>query len=365
MGTNEFQIFLNDQYKDRINIGGFYPKLGGFPDLKEIRKLCTKFIPKDGENYYFIDKDDQMKIVEDGYDIKNFYKEIRVNNSIVYRIDLKTELFHQGKYIDIFINNEHRITELIKSSDKLTEVRARLQDIIPQNKEYYFISKNQYIIRNEDKKASEILKKYNGRINKYRIDLQTLDFFESNNFEFYYSDIYINGVMKDSIKLRNNYYSLEEIRQLCRNIIPNNDNYYFISKDNSLINTEKDYNIKDILQKTLKENVYKIDIKTKEYYSENDFMEIYVYYNDFKNSVISIRKNIRLLEIKNQADMNKADIFLVNNKRTIIKDNALDNFKLEDILFEKDTEKIINFYDKFYYNKIEVIKLLRNIQGEI
>ena len=96
--------------------------------------------------------------------------------------------------------------------------------------------------------------------------------------------------MKDSIKLRNNYYSLEEIRQLCRNIIPNNDNYYFISKDNSLINTEQDYNIKDILQKTLKENVYKIDIKTREYYSENDFMEIYVYYNDFKNSVISIRK---------------------------------------------------------------------------
>ena len=176
MGTNDFQILLNDQYKDCINIGGFYPKLGGFPDLKEIRKLCTKFIPKDGENYYFIDKDDRMKIVEDGYDIKNFYKEIRINNSIIYRIDLKTELFHQGKYIDIFINNEHRITELIKSSDKLTEIRARLQDIIPQTIEYYFISKNQYIIRNEDKKASEILKKYNGRINKYIIDLQTLVF---------------------------------------------------------------------------------------------------------------------------------------------------------------------------------------------
>ena len=103
--------------------------------------------------------------------------------------------------------------------------------------------------------ALEILQKWNG-INEYRIDLQINDFFEGKELIFVVK-IFVNKKRKNTIKIKKNY-SLEQIRELCNDIIPQNENeqYYFISNDKFIIKKEKDFTILDILQKGEKKSKY-------------------------------------------------------------------------------------------------------------
>lgn len=57
--------------------------------------------------------------------------------------------------------------------------------------------------------------------------------------------IYINGKYQNTIKIKGNP-SLDEIRDLCKNIIPKDENYYFISKKDEMIKSEKNFDVKDV-----------------------------------------------------------------------------------------------------------------------
>lgn len=191
MGAWEAKIYINNKYKNTIRIKGN-------PNLKETRDLCKNIIPKN-DKYFFISNKNEMIKSEEYFDIKDAYIEVEVKSGKEYRICLETILFREGKYVEVYINNEYKKTLKIKSSDKLNDIRNLCEDIIPKNEKYYFISKNKSVVNTEtvDCEETDIIKKDG---DKYKIDLKTLECHENKPLLI---NIYING--------KNDSYQLKEI----------------------------------------------------------------------------------------------------------------------------------------------------------
>ena len=160
--------------------------------------------------------------------------------------------------------------------------------------------------------------------------------------------------------------SLKKIRELCKNIIPVDDHYYFITNNNEIIKLEDNYNTLDVLQKD-GEKKYKIDFKSVEFY-ENKPLLINVYLNGHKDSAIFVERKSDLSKVKQKLDSNISNnekIFFATKGNFPIKNNNIKEFKIEDIIITEGNEKNINMYELNYYIKIKLIKDLKEMDKEI
>lgn len=179
-------------------------------------------------------------------------------------------------------------------------------------------------------------------------------------------DIYINKERKGTIKSKDDFPSLTKIRESCKNIIPVDDHYYFITKDNEIIKLEENYNTLDVLQKD-GETKYKIDFKSVEFY-ENKLLLINVYLNGHKDSAIFVERKSDLLKVKQKLDSNISNnekIFFAIKGNFPIKNNNIKDFKIEDLIITEGNEKNINMFELNYYIKIKLINVLKEVDKEI
>ena len=74
---------------------------------------------------------------------------------------------------------------------------------------------------------------------------------------------YINGENENGTEIKVKYsFTLKQIRDTCKDIIPKDDNYYFISGNGSIIKNEENYKASDVLKET--GDKYRIDLKTQD-----------------------------------------------------------------------------------------------------
>ena len=135
---------------------------------------------------------------------------------------------------NVYINDQKKDFIKIKGNSSLKEIRDKCTNTIP-SRGYYFISKNG-IIKNyeENFNASDILKEEDKKNNLYRLDLKSVEYYENKSFS---SIIYINNEKAKIIEINYNS-SLKDIRDKSSDIIPKDDNYYFISQNGDIIENE-------------------------------------------------------------------------------------------------------------------------------
>ena len=180
--------------------------------------------------------------------------------------------------------------------------------------------------------------------------------------DFWEAKIYINDEMKTSIKVKNKT-ELTELRRLCQNIIPQNENYYFISRNNAIIRNDVNY-IANEVWKDDEDGGYKIDLMTTEFYNSNQSGLITLYLNEFPTTAIIYKKNMDLNQIKNLGGnvINKDSIFFLTADYVIIEN--VNNFKAKDIIqTEKNGKKRINLVTRDYYKRLQVIEHLRKLEA--
>lgn len=245
----------------------------------------------------------------------------------------------------IFINDSSKGIIKIKGSTNLNELRKQIK--IPNDDKYYFISKNNSIIHNESNfEASDVIKKSG---DDYKIDIKSIDCFENKS---YIVMVYINNKNTKEIQVKYNK-SLKEVRDSIKDIIPKNDmEYYFISKDNSLINKEDEGN--RVFKNLIKDSTTnRIDLKTRKFF-ENKPFEVNVYINDVYRNIIKIKYDSTLKEIKEKCKglfMNEEKYYFVVGKKDEEKiwiQNE-DNFIMKDILKDDETRidlQTIEFIEK-------------------
>lgn len=154
------------------------------------------------------------------------------------------------------------------------------------------------------------------------------------------------------------------LRDSFKNIIPNNEKYYFISKHQQIIKLEDNYSILDVLQKD--NSKYRIDFKTIEFY-ENKPLLINVYLNDYKNSALFIERNTNLSKVREKLNdkISKNDnIFFATTGDFLIKNN-LEEFKIEKIIRPEGKENNIFMYELNYYYSKKLINDLKEMYKEI
>ena len=247
----------------------------------------------------------------------------------------------------VYINDIYRDTIKIDNKDSLDQIRKNYKYIIPNDgQEYYFTFKNKNIIeKNEEKnyKASQIYYEENSK--EYRISLKSKLYHEGKVV-----DIYINDDLKDTIKLKGNLPSLGQLRDSCKDIIPNNEKYYFLSKNNQIIKLEDNYNIFDVLKKDEDKDKYRIDFKTIDFY-ENKALLINVYLNELKNSAVFIERNSDLRKVKKKLNDRISfndNIYFATSTDFLIKNN-IEDFKIENIIITEGKEK------KYLYVRIKLL----------
>ena len=180
--------------------------------------------------------------------------------------------------------------------------------------------------------------------------------------DYWEAKIYINDEMKTSIKVKNKK-QLTELRRLCQNIIPQNENYYFISRNNAIIRNDVNYIANDVW-KDDEDGGYKIDLMTTEFFNSNQSGLITLYLNEFPTSAIIYKKNMDLNEIKKLGGnvINKGSIFFLTADYVIIEN--VNNFKAKDIIqIEKNGKKRINLVTRDYYKRLQVIEHLRKLEA--
>ena len=182
--------------------------------------------------------------------------------------------------------------------------------------------------------------------------------------DYWEAKIYMNDEIKTSIKVKNET-ELKEIRQQLTLLFPNNDNYCFISKMNSIIRNEMNFTAQDAWRYDENDG-YRIDLMTPEYFNANQSGLITIYLNDFPTVAVLINKNTSLEEIKklggNQINRNK--IYFLTSDNIIIEN--INYFKAKDIIIlDKNGKKRINCVDKNFYKRVQVIEHLRKLEQSI
>ena len=182
--------------------------------------------------------------------------------------------------------------------------------------------------------------------------------------DYWEGKIYMNDEIKTSIKVKNET-ELKDIRQQLKLLFPNNDNYCFISKTNSIIRNEMNFTAQDVW-KDDENNGYRIDLMTPEYYNASQSGLITIYLNSFPTVAVLINKNMSLEEIKilggNQ--INRNTVFFLTSDNIIIEN--INYFKAKDIIvIDKNGKKIINCVDKHFYKRVQVIEHLRKLEQSI
>jgi hypothetical protein len=99
----------------------------------------------------------------------------------------------------------------------------------------------------------------------------------------YETKIFINNSSKGIIKIKGST-NLNELRKQIK--IPNDDKYYFISKNNSIIHNESNFEASDVIQKI--GNDYEIDIKSIDCFENKSYI-VMVYINNKNTKEIQVK----------------------------------------------------------------------------
>ena len=170
----------------------------------------------------------------------------------------------------IYINDEMKTSIKVKNKTELKQIRELCKEIIPQNPlnvKYYFISKSNALIRNEENFiADDVWKKdENGG---YKIELMTIDYFNLNQSGLI--TLYLNEFPTSAVSFKKNM-SLAEIKQMGGNEI-NKGTVYFLTPDNVIIENMDNFQAKDII--IFERNGKKrINLVTKDYYKRLQVIE--------------------------------------------------------------------------------------------
>ena len=182
--------------------------------------------------------------------------------------------------------------------------------------------------------------------------------------DYWEAKVYMNDEIQTSIKVKNET-ELKDIRQQLKILFPNNDNFCFISKTNSIIRNEMNFTANDVW-KDDENNGYRIDLMTPEYYNASQSGLITIYLNSFPTVAVLIKNNMSLEEIKilggNQ--INRNTVYFLTSDNIIIEN--INYFKAKDIIIlDKNGKKRINCVDKNFYKRVQVIEHLRKLEQSI
>lgn len=142
----------------------------------------------------------------------------------------------------IYFNDELKTSIKVKNETKLKDIKTQLESILPKNKNYYFISRKNAIIRNEINFIAKDVWK-DDEDDGYKIDLMTEDYYNSNQSGLI--TLYLNNFAIVAILFKKNM-SLEQIKKLGGNEI-NKDTIYFLTSDNIIIENINNFKAKDII----------------------------------------------------------------------------------------------------------------------
>lgn len=168
--------------------------------------------------------------------------------------------------------------------------------------------------------------------------------------------IYIDGQYKSSIKVKNDY-SLNEIRNSLN--LPND--YYFISRNNGLIENEEGFKAKNVWNND-EESGYKIDLMSREYYNSNNTKVVNLYFNMFREKAIKYDGRMDLSSILDLSE-NKHN---TNGVCFLSKDNIkiqdFQGLRARDIAKNGVNGKRIDLVDLEYYKRFQVIEHLNELE---
>lgn len=168
--------------------------------------------------------------------------------------------------------------------------------------------------------------------------------------------IYIDGQYKSSIKVKNDY-SLNEIRNSLN--LPND--YYFISRNNGLIENEEGFKAKNVWNND-EESGYKIDLMSREYYNSNNTKLVNLYFNMFREKAIKYDGRMDLSSILDLSE-NKHN---TNGVCFLSKDNIkiqdFQGLRARDIAKNGVNGKRIDLVDLEYYKRFQVIEHLNELE---
>lgn len=174
--------------------------------------------------------------------------------------------------------------------------------------------------------------------------------------------IYLNEEIQTIIKVKNQT-SLKDIRKLCEEILPEDEDYYFISRKNAIIRNDINFSAIDVW-KDDEDGDYKIDLMTLEYFNSIQSGLITLYLNNFQNSAILYKKNMSLSQIKylGGSEINKDSVYFLTKDNVIIEN--INNLVAKDVIkIEKNGQKIINLVTKEYYKRVQVIEHLKKLEN--
>lgn len=331
MGSFEAKIYLDNELLKTVEIYNDTP-------LSDIRDKCQNYFHRDSYFYYFISKD--------GETIKNDYyftaKDVVKKENNVYKIKIKSEQY--SFRANIYIDNHLIQNIIVKKDDKLSEIRKKCNSNFKEDEEYYFISTNGIILKNDSDFTVEKIW-VEERNKEYKIELKS----EKIKYKV---NIYIDNTFKTFIYITKDT-KLNEIRELCKSYFQEDKNYYFILEDNAIIKNDANYIAKHVLKKY--DNDYKIYIQTEEIYER-----VTVFLNGLKKSGILCNYSMTLKEIKCKIveNIDKDEIYFLTPDRAIIENYNLEDFHLKDIIVDKCGEPKIYLIDKLYKPKFIVIEHL-------
>lgn len=168
--------------------------------------------------------------------------------------------------------------------------------------------------------------------------------------------IYIDGQYKSSITVKNDY-SLNEIRNSLN--LPND--YYFISRNNGLIENEEGFKAKNVWNND-EESGYKIDLMSREYYNSNNTKLVNLYFNMFREKAIKYDGRMDLSSILDLSE-NKHN---TNGVCFLSKDNIkiqdFQGLRARDIAKNGVNGKRIDLVDLEYYKRFQVIEHLNELE---
>ena len=172
--------------------------------------------------------------------------------------------------------------------------------------------------------------------------------------------IYINGIIKTSLMVKNDT-SLTEIRNLLNDSgidIP--QGVYFISRRNSIIRNDYNFTAKHVWNDD-EEGGYKIDLMSPDFFENNSNQVVNLYFNMYRHSSIRYCKEMSLERIKGSSyDLNKDNIYFLNKNNIIIRNT--EGLSAKNIVKFENNGKRINLVDLEYYKRYQIIEHLNELE---
>ena len=181
--------------------------------------------------------------------------------------------------------------------------------------------------------------------------------------KFYDGNIYLNDKEATTIKFKYDY-TLTQIKEICKDAIPSDKTFFFISKTGFIIMNDANFTAYDVV--TDKDNGKRIDLKTREFFEDKEY-EITIYLNDQKHSGLKIKDSMSLVDIKRKAgrQIDKNTIYYLTKNHALIEQSNINDFKTKDIITEEGGRKRIDFVEGDYYKRLQIIDHLRLLDQEI